>query len=88
MRTKLKQERTQRWRNWVENSWGHKKKDIYKLIRGTKGNGPLIVNNGGSAQMKDILTLAEITWGGLWAVKAEELPEFGKQKMRIITEDE
>eukprot|EP00972_Heterocapsa_arctica_P094208 13893860-Heterocapsa_arctica.AAC.1 len=54
--------RTQRWRNWVENSWGHKKKYIYKWIRGKKGNGPLIVNNGGSAQMKDIMKLAEETW--------------------------
>eukprot|EP00972_Heterocapsa_arctica_P047481 7002324-Heterocapsa_arctica.AAC.1 len=42
MRTKLKNERSQRWRNWVENSWGHKKQDIYKWIRGKKGNGPLI----------------------------------------------
>eukprot|EP00972_Heterocapsa_arctica_P032571 4797914-Heterocapsa_arctica.AAC.1 len=25
MKTKLKNERTQRWRNWVDNSWGHKK---------------------------------------------------------------
>eukprot|EP00972_Heterocapsa_arctica_P034127 5023779-Heterocapsa_arctica.AAC.1 len=23
MRTKLKNDRTQRWRSWVENSWGH-----------------------------------------------------------------
>eukprot|EP00972_Heterocapsa_arctica_P037759 5558459-Heterocapsa_arctica.AAC.1 len=42
MRTKLNNERTQRWRKWVENSWGHKKKDIHKWIRGKKGNGPLI----------------------------------------------
>eukprot|EP00972_Heterocapsa_arctica_P015293 2252807-Heterocapsa_arctica.AAC.1 len=33
---KLKHERSQRWRNWVENSWGHKKKDIDKWIRGKK----------------------------------------------------
>eukprot|EP00972_Heterocapsa_arctica_P045681 6741264-Heterocapsa_arctica.AAC.1 len=42
MRTKLKNERSQRWINWVENSWGHKKKYSYKWIRGKKGNGPLI----------------------------------------------
>eukprot|EP00972_Heterocapsa_arctica_P017820 2632902-Heterocapsa_arctica.AAC.1 len=59
MRTKLKNDRSLRWRNWVENVWGHKKKDIYKWIRGKKGNGPLIVSKGGSAQMKDILKLAE-----------------------------
>eukprot|EP00972_Heterocapsa_arctica_P073243 10817361-Heterocapsa_arctica.AAC.1 len=41
---------------------GDIKKDIYKWIRGTKGNRPLIVSNGGSAQMKDILKLAEETW--------------------------
>eukprot|EP00972_Heterocapsa_arctica_P051767 7615313-Heterocapsa_arctica.AAC.1 len=33
MRTRSNNERTQRWRNWVESSWGHKKKDIYKWIR-------------------------------------------------------
>eukprot|EP00972_Heterocapsa_arctica_P085707 12629398-Heterocapsa_arctica.AAC.1 len=33
MRAKLKNDRSQRWRNWVENSWGHKKKDSYKWIR-------------------------------------------------------
>eukprot|EP00972_Heterocapsa_arctica_P013965 2057837-Heterocapsa_arctica.AAC.1 len=42
-------------RNWVENLWGHKKKDICKWIRGKTGNGPLIVSNGGSAQMIDIM---------------------------------
>eukprot|EP00972_Heterocapsa_arctica_P109994 16196695-Heterocapsa_arctica.AAC.1 len=46
MRTKLKHERAQRLINWVENSWGHNEKDIYKWIRGKKGNGPLIVSNG------------------------------------------
>eukprot|EP00972_Heterocapsa_arctica_P037032 5451201-Heterocapsa_arctica.AAC.1 len=30
MRTNLTNERTQRWRNWVESSLGHKKKYIYK----------------------------------------------------------
>eukprot|EP00972_Heterocapsa_arctica_P057357 8464385-Heterocapsa_arctica.AAC.1 len=74
MRTKLKNDRTQRWRSWVENPWGHEKKSIYKWIRGKTGNGPLIVSNGGSAQMKDILKFAEETWGGLWAVEAEDLP--------------
>eukprot|EP00972_Heterocapsa_arctica_P008715 1278003-Heterocapsa_arctica.AAC.1 len=63
MRTKLNNTQTQRWRNWVENSWGHKKNDIYKWIRGKKGNGAIIVNNGGSVQMKDRMKLAEETWG-------------------------
>ncbi len=76
MRTKLKNDRTQRWINWVDKSWGHKKKDIYKWIRGKTGNGPLIVSNGGSAQMKDRMKLAEETLGGLWAVEAEDLPSF------------
>eukprot|EP00972_Heterocapsa_arctica_P006449 945086-Heterocapsa_arctica.AAC.1 len=47
MKTKLKNDRSQRWRNWVENSWGHKKTYIYKWIRGKTGNGPLIVSKGG-----------------------------------------
>eukprot|EP00972_Heterocapsa_arctica_P084722 12478026-Heterocapsa_arctica.AAC.1 len=34
---------------------------------GKKGNGPLIVSNGGSVQMNDRMKLAEETWGGLWA---------------------
>eukprot|EP00972_Heterocapsa_arctica_P073167 10807092-Heterocapsa_arctica.AAC.1 len=63
MRTKLKNDRTQRWRSWVENSWGNTNKYIYKWIRGKSGNGPLIVSSGGSAQMKDIMKLAEETWG-------------------------
>eukprot|EP00972_Heterocapsa_arctica_P019798 2920765-Heterocapsa_arctica.AAC.1 len=88
MREKLKNDRSQRLRNWVENSWGHKKKHIYKWIRGKRGNGPLIVSNGGSAQIHNIMKLAEETWGGLWAVEAEELPKFSKQKMALITEDE
>eukprot|EP00972_Heterocapsa_arctica_P031077 4573254-Heterocapsa_arctica.AAC.1 len=87
-RTTLKNERTQRWRSWVENSWQHKKKDIYKWIRGKKGNGPLIVSNGDSAQTRDRMKLAEETRGGLWAVEAEELPTFTKTKMPLITEDE
>eukprot|EP00972_Heterocapsa_arctica_P046189 6814702-Heterocapsa_arctica.AAC.1 len=57
------------------------------FTNGKTGNGPLIVSNGGSAQMKDIMKLAEDTWGGLWAVDAEELPKFN-QKMPLITEDE
>eukprot|EP00972_Heterocapsa_arctica_P096210 14193713-Heterocapsa_arctica.AAC.1 len=52
------------------------------------GNGPRIVSNGGSAQIKDIMKLAEETWGGLWAVEAEDLPRFTRQKMPLITEDE
>eukprot|EP00972_Heterocapsa_arctica_P071786 10602355-Heterocapsa_arctica.AAC.1 len=67
MRAKLRNDRSQRWGNWVENSRGHKKKDSYEWIRGKKGNGPLIVSNGSSAQMKDRMKLAEETWGGLWA---------------------
>eukprot|EP00972_Heterocapsa_arctica_P011824 1732863-Heterocapsa_arctica.AAC.1 len=47
MRTKLKNDTSQRWRGWVENSWGHKNNDIYKWISGKTGNGPLIVSNGG-----------------------------------------
>eukprot|EP00972_Heterocapsa_arctica_P019231 2836738-Heterocapsa_arctica.AAC.1 len=66
MRCQMKSERTKRWKSWVDNSWDHKKKDIYTWIRGKKGNGPLIVSPGSSAQMKDILKLAEETWGGLW----------------------
>eukprot|EP00972_Heterocapsa_arctica_P000932 129414-Heterocapsa_arctica.AAC.1 len=88
MRGKLKNERSQRWRSWVENAWGHTKKDIYKWIRGKKGNSPLIVSKGGSAQMKDRMKLAEETWGGLWAEEAEDLPKFSKQHMPLITEDE
>eukprot|EP00972_Heterocapsa_arctica_P031223 4597906-Heterocapsa_arctica.AAC.1 len=89
MRTTLNNERSQRWRSWVENLWGHKKKDIYKWIRGKKGNGPLIVSNGGSAQMKDIMKLAEETWGGLWAVDTGDFPKFTtKQHMPVSTEDE
>eukprot|EP00972_Heterocapsa_arctica_P087174 12853908-Heterocapsa_arctica.AAC.1 len=66
-RTTLNNERTQRWRAWVEASWGHKQKYIYKWIRGKQGNVPLIVSNGDSAQMRDCMKLAEETWGGLWA---------------------
>eukprot|EP00972_Heterocapsa_arctica_P002798 411810-Heterocapsa_arctica.AAC.1 len=47
-----------------------------------------MVNQGGSAQMKDRLTLAEDTWGGLWVVEADDLPQFEKQHMPVITEDE
>eukprot|EP00972_Heterocapsa_arctica_P005150 765758-Heterocapsa_arctica.AAC.1 len=61
---------------------------MYKWIRGKTGNGPLIVSNGGSARMKDIMKLAEETWRGLWAVDAEELAKFSHQKMTLITEDE
>eukprot|EP00972_Heterocapsa_arctica_P042038 6198732-Heterocapsa_arctica.AAC.1 len=88
MRAKLKNDRSRTWRNWVQNAWGHMKKDIYKWIRGKKGNGPLIVSQGGSAQMKDIMKFAEETWGGLWVVDAEDIPKFDKQHMKLITEDE
>eukprot|EP00972_Heterocapsa_arctica_P085687 12627376-Heterocapsa_arctica.AAC.1 len=88
MRTKLNNYRTQRWRSWVENSQGHKNNDIYKWIRGKTGNGPLIVSNGGSAQMNDIMKLAEEIWGGIWAVEAEDLPKFNNKNMPLITEDE
>eukprot|EP00972_Heterocapsa_arctica_P076926 11346868-Heterocapsa_arctica.AAC.1 len=88
MRTKLNNDRTQRWQSWVDNSWGHNNYNIYKWIRGKTRNGPLIVSNGGSAQMKDFLKLAEETWGGLLAVEAEDLPTFNNQTMPFITEDE
>eukprot|EP00972_Heterocapsa_arctica_P034731 5112957-Heterocapsa_arctica.AAC.1 len=38
--------------------------------------------------MRDRMKLVEETWGGLWAVDAEELPTFTNTKMPIITEDE
>eukprot|EP00972_Heterocapsa_arctica_P082777 12196953-Heterocapsa_arctica.AAC.1 len=38
--------------------------------------------------MKDIRKLAEETWGGLWAVEAEDLPNFTNQTVPLITEDE
>eukprot|EP00972_Heterocapsa_arctica_P083326 12278389-Heterocapsa_arctica.AAC.1 len=38
--------------------------------------------------MKNIMKLAEETWGGLWAVDAQELPNLSNQKMPLITEDE
>eukprot|EP00972_Heterocapsa_arctica_P106911 15748714-Heterocapsa_arctica.AAC.1 len=34
------------------------------------------------------MKLAEETWGGLWAVEAEELSKFTNQRMPLITEDE
>eukprot|EP00972_Heterocapsa_arctica_P060808 8970272-Heterocapsa_arctica.AAC.1 len=34
------------------------------------------------------MKLAEETWGGLWAVEAEDLPKLTRQKMTLITEDE
>eukprot|EP00972_Heterocapsa_arctica_P019011 2807057-Heterocapsa_arctica.AAC.1 len=88
LRETIKTERTQRWRAWVDNSWAHKKKDIYKWIKGTKSSGPLIVIPGGSAQIADRLKEAEKAWGGLWAVEADELHEFEDQPMEPITEDE
>eukprot|EP00972_Heterocapsa_arctica_P060138 8870726-Heterocapsa_arctica.AAC.1 len=88
MRADIKYERSQRCRHWVENSWTRKKRDIYRWIRGNKGAGPLIVIPGGSAQIADRLKEAEKKWGVLWAVDAEDLPEFDKQPMDLITEDE
>eukprot|EP00972_Heterocapsa_arctica_P018387 2715939-Heterocapsa_arctica.AAC.1 len=67
MRTDIKNERSQRWRLWVENSWAHKKKDIYIWIRGNTSAGQLIAIPGGSKQIADRLKEAEKAWGGLWA---------------------
>eukprot|EP00972_Heterocapsa_arctica_P109404 16110191-Heterocapsa_arctica.AAC.1 len=55
---------------------------------GNNSAGPLIVIPGGSAQMANILKEAGKTWGGLWAVEAEDLLEFENQPMEIISEDE
>eukprot|EP00972_Heterocapsa_arctica_P071298 10531359-Heterocapsa_arctica.AAC.1 len=63
LRDNFKTERCQRWRLWVDNSWAHKTKDIYRWIKGSKSAGPLIVIPGGSAQMADRLKEAEKTWG-------------------------
>ncbi len=57
------------------------------LLR-NKSAGPLIVIPGCSAQVADRLKEAENAWRGLWAVEAEDLPEFEDQPMEIITEDE
>eukprot|EP00972_Heterocapsa_arctica_P029407 4328271-Heterocapsa_arctica.AAC.1 len=67
---------------------GTQRNNTYTWIRGKTGNGPLIVSNGGSAQNKDIMKLAEETWGGLWAGEAEYLPKFNNTNMPLITEDE
>eukprot|EP00972_Heterocapsa_arctica_P051934 7638873-Heterocapsa_arctica.AAC.1 len=88
LKNNIQTERTHRWKKWVENSWAHKKKDIYTFVKGTKSSGPLIVIPGGSAQIADRLKEAEKAWGGLWAVDADELPEFENQPMEPITEDE
>eukprot|EP00972_Heterocapsa_arctica_P071630 10581575-Heterocapsa_arctica.AAC.1 len=56
--------------------------------RGNKTAGPLIVIPGGSAQIADRLKEAEKARGGLWAVEADDLPEFEEQPMEPITEDE
>eukprot|EP00972_Heterocapsa_arctica_P042561 6273135-Heterocapsa_arctica.AAC.1 len=34
------------------------------------------------------MKLAEETWGGLWAVEAEDLPKLNNKHMHLITEDE
>eukprot|EP00972_Heterocapsa_arctica_P102117 15048258-Heterocapsa_arctica.AAC.1 len=41
LRADIKNERSQRWRHWVDNSWAHKKKDIYRWMGGNKRAGPL-----------------------------------------------
>jgi hypothetical protein len=69
-------------------TWSHKQKGIYKWIRGKSGNGPFIVAQGGSAQMKARLKLTEEMWGGLCAVGAEDLHVFQNKPMASITEDE
>eukprot|EP00972_Heterocapsa_arctica_P043148 6362242-Heterocapsa_arctica.AAC.1 len=74
MRTDINNNISQRWRLWVESSWAHKNKYIYRWIRGNKSAGPLIVIPGGSAQIADRLKEAEKAWRGLWAVEADELP--------------
>eukprot|EP00972_Heterocapsa_arctica_P103410 15238710-Heterocapsa_arctica.AAC.1 len=76
MRNEIKTERTKIWRAWVE-----------KWIRGKKGQGQLIVLPGGSAQMNDILKVAEEAWGGLWVVDAEDLPQFENEGMEPRTAD-
>eukprot|EP00972_Heterocapsa_arctica_P013190 1938297-Heterocapsa_arctica.AAC.1 len=63
LRDNIKTERSQRWRHWADNSWAHKKKDIYRWIKGSKSAGPLIVIPGGSAQIADRLKEAEKAWG-------------------------
>eukprot|EP00972_Heterocapsa_arctica_P004508 670316-Heterocapsa_arctica.AAC.1 len=76
MRSEIKLERTKRWRAWLETSWDTKRNTIYRWIRGKKGQGPVIVLPGGSAQMRDKLKVAEEAWGGLWVADAEDSPEF------------
>eukprot|EP00972_Heterocapsa_arctica_P035974 5292396-Heterocapsa_arctica.AAC.1 len=33
LKNNIQTERTQRRKTWVENSWAHKKKDIYKFVK-------------------------------------------------------
>eukprot|EP00972_Heterocapsa_arctica_P017510 2585647-Heterocapsa_arctica.AAC.1 len=63
LRDNIKTEGSQRWRLWVENSWAHKKNDIYRWIKGIESAGPLIVIPGGNAQIADRLKEAEKAWG-------------------------
>eukprot|EP00972_Heterocapsa_arctica_P113957 16439955-Heterocapsa_arctica.AAC.1 len=84
----IKAERTQRWRSWVEHSWDHQNNIHLQLDQRKERKLSLIVAKGGSAQMKDILKLAEETWGGLWVVETDDLPTFDQQHMPLITEDE
>eukprot|EP00972_Heterocapsa_arctica_P005984 881108-Heterocapsa_arctica.AAC.1 len=65
-----------------------KRTSTYVLKVRKQGSGPRIVIPGGSAQISDRLKEAAKAWGGLWAVDAEELPDFEQQYMDLITEDE
>ncbi len=65
LRANIRNERSKRWRHWVENAWDHKKNDIYRWIRGKKIYRPLIIIPGGSVQISDRLKEAEQAWGGL-----------------------
>eukprot|EP00972_Heterocapsa_arctica_P102104 15045902-Heterocapsa_arctica.AAC.1 len=58
---------------------------MHRWIRGKKGQGQLIVLPGGSAQMSDILKVAEEVWGDLWVVDAADLPEFEDEEMEPTT---
>eukprot|EP00972_Heterocapsa_arctica_P040831 6016951-Heterocapsa_arctica.AAC.1 len=67
MRGKLNNEKITEMEKLGRKLMGTQEENVYKWIRGKKGNGPFIVSRGGSAQMKDRMKLAEETWGGLWA---------------------
>eukprot|EP00972_Heterocapsa_arctica_P043962 6492229-Heterocapsa_arctica.AAC.1 len=88
MRSSIKLERAKRWKAWVEQSWNTKQTNIYKWIRGKKGQGFLIVIPGVSAQVRDRRRVAEEAWGGPWVVDVGDLPNSDKEKMDLIIEDE